>query len=108
MRSLRITLGLVILLAFAGRLYAQAGATGTVLGTVTDSTGAIIPNVKVTVTNTKTNLAVHTVTSSSGDYLAPALNPGTYSFQPNQRASKNPSPAPFHSRSTRRYVSIWH
>jgi len=70
---------LVILLACAGRLFAQAGASGTILGTVTDSTGAIIPDVKVTVTNTKTNLAFHTVTSSSGDYLAPALNPGTYS-----------------------------
>jgi hypothetical protein len=60
-------------------MYGQAGATGTILGTVTDSTGAILPNVKVTVTNTATNVAFTTVTSSSGDYFAPSLIPGTYS-----------------------------
>ena len=79
MRSFRVFLGLVIVLAFAGRLWGQAGATGTILGTVTDSTGAIVPNVNVTVTNTGTNSAFKTVTSSSGDFNAPALNPGTYS-----------------------------
>jgi hypothetical protein len=72
-------LGLVVLLLVAGRMFGQAGATGTILGTVTDSTGAIVPNVNVTVTNTGTNSAFKTVTSSSGDFNAPALNPGTYS-----------------------------
>lgn len=79
MRPFRLSVVMFILLVAAGRLFGQAGATGTILGTVTDSTGAIIPNVKVTVTNTATNLPFHTVTSSAGDYLAPALNPGTYS-----------------------------
>jgi Carboxypeptidase regulatory-like domain len=79
MRSFRIGLGLIILLVAAGRLFGQAGATGTILGTVTDSSGAIVPNVKVTVTNTQTNVAFHTTTSSAGDYLAPSLQPGTYS-----------------------------
>jgi hypothetical protein len=63
--------------AFRGRPTSRA--TGTILGTVTDSTGAVLPNVKVTVTNTATNVPFRTITSSSGDYLAPALNPGTYS-----------------------------
>jgi hypothetical protein len=62
----------------AGRLFAQGGATGTILGTVTDTSGAIVPNAKVTVTNTATNVAYRTVTGSAGDYNAPALNPGTY------------------------------
>jgi hypothetical protein len=79
MRSLRIPLVLVMLLVFAGRLFGQAGATGTILGSVTDSSGAIIPNVKVTVTNTATNVAFRTTTSSAGDYYAPSLIPGTYS-----------------------------
>jgi hypothetical protein len=60
------------------KLFAQAGATGTILGTVTDSTGAIVANAKVTVTNTATNVPFRTVTSSSGDYYAPSLNPGEY------------------------------
>jgi hypothetical protein len=59
-------------------VFGQAGATGTILGTVTDSSGAIIPNVKVTVTNTQTNVAFHTVSGSAGDFQASALNPGTY------------------------------
>jgi len=79
MRSFRIPLVLVMLLVFAGSLFGQAGATGTILGTVTDSSGAIIPNVKVTVTNTGTNVAFRTTTSSAGDYYAPSLQPGTYS-----------------------------
>jgi hypothetical protein len=79
MRAIRMCLGLVVLLLVAGRMFGQAGATGTILGTVTDSTGAIVPNVNVTVTNTGTNSAFKTVTSSSGDFNAPALNPGTYS-----------------------------
>jgi len=37
-----------------------------------------MPNVKVTVTNVETGVAYHTLTSSSGDYDAPSLNPGTY------------------------------
>jgi hypothetical protein len=79
MRSFRICLGLIILLVATGRLFGQAGATGTILGTVTDSTGAIVPDTKVTVTNTATNVAFHTASNSAGDYYAPSLQPGTYS-----------------------------
>ncbi len=78
MRTLRITLCFTILLMLAGKLFAQAGATGTILGTVTDMSGAIVPNAKVTVTNTATNVDFRTSTGSSGDYNAPALNPGSY------------------------------
>jgi hypothetical protein len=79
MRVVRFTLCIAVLLAFCGRAFAQAGATGTILGTVTDASGAIVPNVNITVTSTATSIAYKTVTSSSGDYFAPALNPGTYS-----------------------------
>jgi Carboxypeptidase regulatory-like domain len=79
MRVVRFTLCFTMLLAFCGRAFAQAGATGSILGTVSDSSGAIIPNVTVTVTNTATGVANRTVTSSAGDYVVPALMPGTYS-----------------------------
>jgi hypothetical protein len=78
MRAFRYSIVLIILLVCGGRLFAQSGATGTISGTVTDSSGAVLPNIKVTVTNTATNQAFHTVTSSAGDYSAPSLNPGTY------------------------------
>jgi hypothetical protein len=73
------TLFLLTLLAVSGRLHAQAGATGTILGTVTDSTGAMVPNANVTVTNTATGAKVRMTTSSAGDYQASSLNPGSYS-----------------------------
>jgi len=78
MRSIRITLCFTVLLMMAGRLFAQAGATGTILGTVTDTSGAIVANAKVTVTDTETNVDFRTVTSSAGDFNAPSLNPGHY------------------------------
>ncbi len=58
--------------------FGQTGATGTILGTISDSTGAILPNVQITVANTATNVAFHTVTTSAGDFTAPSLKPGAY------------------------------
>ena len=79
MRSLRFTLALMLLLvATTGKVFAQAGATGSISGTITDSSGAALPGVDVTVTNTGTNVVFKTVTSSAGDYSAPSLNPGNY------------------------------
>jgi len=78
MRKRTLILWAILLTASIGRLFGQAGATGTILGTVTDSSGAILPNIKVTVTNTQTNVAFRTVTSSAGDFNAPSLNPGSY------------------------------
>jgi hypothetical protein len=78
MRSIRITLCFTVLLMMTGRLFAQAGATGAILGTVTDTSGAIVSNAKVTVTDTETNVDFRTVTSSAGDFNAPSLNPGPY------------------------------
>ena len=78
MRVARIGVLLLILLAFGRSLFAQAGATGTILGTVTDSAGAVVTNAKITVTNTATKVASQTLSNSAGDYNVPALNPGTY------------------------------
>jgi hypothetical protein len=52
--------------------------TGSLTGTVTDGTGARVPNARVTVTNSKTAIVTSTVTTSSGTYVFEALNPGTY------------------------------
>ena len=78
-----------------GRMFAQAGATGTILGTVTDSTGAIVPNVKITVTNTATKVTFQTVTSSAGEYNAPALNPGTYTVSAEAKGFQKTVTTPF-------------
>jgi len=78
MRVARIGVLLLILLAFGRTLFAQAGATGTILGTVTDSSGALVANAKITVTNTATKVASQTLSNNAGDYNVSALNPGTY------------------------------
>jgi Carboxypeptidase regulatory-like domain len=78
MRSIRFSLVLIILLVSAGKMFGQAGATGTISGTITDSSGAVLPNVEISVTNTGTNSVFHTVTSSAGDFSATSLQPGSY------------------------------
>lgn len=78
MRIIRIVLCFTILLGTGSVLFAQAGASGTVLGTVTDSTGAVIPNAKVTVTNVATGVNYQAASGSAGDYIVPSLNPGMY------------------------------
>lgn len=78
MRFIRITLCFTVLLLLAGGLFAQGGATGTILGTVTDTSGAIIPGAKVTVTNTSTNTSFQAITSTAGDFQVPSLTPGQY------------------------------
>jgi hypothetical protein len=47
-------------------------------GRVTDSTGSVIPGVKVTVTNTGTGIARDTTTNGLGYYTVPLLPPGNY------------------------------
>jgi hypothetical protein len=52
--------------------------TATVSGTVTDATGAVIPTVKVTVTNTATGVTRSTLTDEAGRFVVPQLSPGPY------------------------------
>lgn len=69
---------MVIAAAAAVGLNAQTGGAGTLVGTVTDSTGAVVVGAKVTVVNTETAFVSETVTSQEGGYYAPYLAPGTY------------------------------
>ncbi len=54
------------------------GASGTISGTATDESGAMMPNVKVTVTSKATAAARSMVTTSEGLFSFPALLAGTY------------------------------
>ncbi|HEV2486471.1 MAG TPA: carboxypeptidase-like regulatory domain-containing protein [Terracidiphilus sp.] len=60
---------------------AQLAGQGSLQGTVTDSTGAVIPNATVTLTNTATNVRSVQQSSSAGFYNISPLVPGTYSVQ---------------------------
>jgi hypothetical protein len=52
--------------------------TAAVVGTVTDPSGAVLPNATVTITNVATGAKRTTQTSSVGDYILPLLQVGTY------------------------------
>jgi hypothetical protein len=51
---------------------------GTIVGTVTDSSGGVVPGAKVEVVNSATNVDVPTVTNESGSFRVPFLIPGQY------------------------------
>lgn len=70
---------LALTLVFAAVAFSQA-TTARLEGTVQDQSGAVVPNAKVTVTNTKTQVAVNVTTNTQGYFTAPALQPGTYSL----------------------------
>ena len=53
--------------------------TGSIIGLVTDSTGAAVPNATVTVTRVDTGIATKTTTNSSGNYVVTPLQSGPYS-----------------------------
>src|SRR5678815_1379282 len=57
--------------------YAQV-PTGTLIGTVTDPSGAVVPNATVTLTNKQTGAARAVETNSEGFYSAPSLPAGEY------------------------------
>jgi hypothetical protein len=69
---------LAFLFCAAGVLFGQGTDLGTIRGTVTDSTGAVIPGATVTVTDALTNTARETRTNSQGNYEMFGLRPGTY------------------------------
>ena len=52
--------------------------TATILGAITDETGALIPGVTVTIRNEGTGLSRTVISDDSGKYLAPRLPVGTY------------------------------
>jgi hypothetical protein len=68
---------LFLLLSFAAPLCAQQ-TTATVLGTVTDSSGAAVPGVAIQASSLATNVNREALTDSSGSYSLPNLPPGAY------------------------------
>ena len=75
LRSLWIALALI---ASGLSVYSQA-VNATLLGTVTDSSGAVVPNAKVTATEVRTGISRPAQTNPSGNYSFPDLPPGQYS-----------------------------
>ncbi len=69
---------LLLLLFFYCNLNLQAQSTAELGGTVTDTSGATVPNAKVVVTNQATGTQWNTQTNGDGLYVEPSLPPGNY------------------------------
>lgn len=76
-----VALALLLLLLTVGSrgLWAQIDA-GSITGTVTDHSGAVIAGAKVIITNQDTGVATTTTTNSGGTYVVSALKVGTYTI----------------------------
>jgi hypothetical protein len=71
----------ILLMIFGSSATAAFGQaiTGTLLGTVSDSSGAVIAGADVSVKNMNTGVAYSTITGAEGYYTVPNLAPGKYS-----------------------------
>lgn len=74
---MKISLVAAISLLFVSVALGQE-SRGTISGTVTDSTGAAMPNVDIAATETRTGTKSKTVSDASGQYVLPFLAPGLY------------------------------
>ncbi len=63
-----LVLALLVFFGLASSLVAQSTSTGALTGTVTDASGAVVPNVTVTVTSADTGQVRTTTTSANGSY----------------------------------------
>ena len=77
MRIKRALLCVFVLTLVAAPAWAQF-ETGNVVGTIKDSTGAVVPGAKVTLTNTQTGVTSERTSDANGNYEFFTVRPGTY------------------------------
>ena len=62
--------------------------TGSLIGTVTDASGSVVPSANVTITEVNTNLSRSAVTNESGNYVFGNLDRGTYRVEVQRQSFK--------------------
>src|SRR4029453_1972696 len=72
----RLTLAALLLSLFLPLLAFSQGGNSQLGGVATDQSGALLPGVTITVTNTDTGVTNTTITKESGAYNFPSLQPG--------------------------------
>jgi len=80
MKQVGILLGVVLIGLSGGILWGQ-GSTAQISGTVTDQSGAVLPGVGITATQTDTGLARTAVSNETGGYVLPNLAVGPYRLE---------------------------
>lgn len=74
----RLVVMAILLVCSSVFVYGQGTDLGTIRGTVTDSSGAVVPNASVTILDVRTGATRHTATNSQGGYQMFGLPSGTY------------------------------
>src|SRR5579864_3320979 len=77
---IRISVWMLAALCLLSTGWLSASPVGSISGTVKDASGAFMPGVKVTLTNTATNARMETTTDANGEFQFPQLAPTTYSL----------------------------
>lgn len=81
MRSKKIILWVLTVFVFVALPASAQRDTASVVGTVRDSSGALIPKATVTITNKDTGISASTTTDSAGQYVLSPLKVGDYSLR---------------------------
>src|SRR5438093_13659705 len=81
MRTAASVLIAALLLCVMAPTTVSAQATAQVSGTVRDVSGAVLPGVQITATQTDTGISRTTVTNESGFYVLPSLPLGPYTLE---------------------------
>jgi hypothetical protein len=71
-------LAFLVLILVSASSFAQTGGTGSIQGTVTDPTGAVVAGASITATNVATGVQTVAVTTDAGVYELSLLQPGVY------------------------------
>lgn len=79
-KVLALAVGATLILAASALSFAQYHVNGTITGTITDPTGAVIAGVNVTAVNISTSASQSTTTNSAGVYFFSDLPPATYTI----------------------------
>ena len=74
-------IGAVAMIGIPPQSQAQTAATGGIAGIVTDATGAVVGNAKITVTGDSTGDSRTGTSSGSGSFVVSLLPPGTYTVR---------------------------
>src|SRR5579863_3957670 len=86
-KALKLAVGTIAVLLLCLPVLSQ-GSFGTILGTVTDQSGGVIPGATVTILNTATGVSRTLTTDSAGLYNAPTLIPGIYTVRAEAKSFK--------------------
>ena len=78
---LKLGLGILLVLWLLSPTSVRAQTAAAIVGDIADSSGAIAPNVSVTVIHEGTRLERKVQTNEAGQYRVTPLNPGTYTIQ---------------------------